>query len=364
MAQQLAAFRPNTRQRIQPVGSVAIANGTQQSLTFPQVGLLGSIFIFMNATVSDAAASPSVAASTFGPWNMLKRITGITNLGTATIFDLSGYGAYQISKVLGECVEFGAANTDTNSDSLFQYPVTGFVQNTAKPVTFVLMIPVDANDGDQFQIGLINLQAPEIRFTLQLTFSSTPGAASSLADVYNTGDTLTLGGNCYVYYEYYEVPNPAQVMLPPRILHRLLEDRTPISAAGDVLYTVPRQGILLQMIHNVILNGQISKNATDVVQRRLVFNKTDTPYKLDYIVDRILARKRYGLPGTKQDLPGGMFIWDFFDAQGEPSKGDLRDAIDSEALSTLESYVTLSSGVTLGSGNNFLDTIRRITQQY
>lgn len=361
---QLAAFRPNTRQRIQKVGSVPIANGTQQTLTFPQVGLLANIFLFANATVSDAAAAPAVAASTFGPWNLIKRITGITNLGTATIFDLSGYGAYQISKLLDTCVEFASANTDTTADFLYQYPTSGFVQNTAKAVTFVLMIPVDANDGDQFQIGLINLQAPEIRFTLQLTFSSTPGAASSLADVYNTSDTLTLGGNVFVYYEYYEVPNPSAVMLPPRILHRLLEDRTPISAAGDVLYLVPRQGIMLQMLHNVILNGQISKNSTDVLGRRLVFNKTDTPYNFDYIVDRILNRKRYGLAGTKQDLPGGMYVWDFFNAQGAPSRGDLRDAIDSEALSTLESYVTLASGVTLGTGNNFLDTIRRITQQY
>ena len=325
---------------------------------------MSSIFLFANATVSDAAASPSVAASTFGPWNLLKRITGITNLGTATLFDLSGYGAYMISKLIDTCVEFAAANNDTTADSLYQYPTASFVQNTAKPVTFVLMIPVDVNDGDQFQIGMINLQAPEIRFTLQLSFSPTPGAASSLADVYNTSDTLTLGGNVYIYYEYYEVPNPSQVMLPPRILHRLLEDRTPIAAAGDVLYTVPRQGILLQLAHNVILNGQISKNSTDVTGRRLVFNKTDTPYNQDYIVDRILARKRYGLPGTKQDLPGGMYVWDFFNAQGAPSRGDLRDAIDSEALSTLESYVTLATGVTLGSSNNFVDSIRRITQQY
>lgn len=361
---QLKALRPNTRQRIQKVGTLAIANGTQQSVTFPQVGLMSTIFLFANATVSDAAAAPAVAASTFGPWNLLKRITGITNLGTATLFDLSGFGAYQLSKLIDTCVEFASANTDTTGDQLYQYPVAGFVQNTPKAVSFVLMIPVDVNDGDQFQIGLINLQAPEIRFTLQLTFSATPAAATSLADVYNTADTLTLGGNVNVYYEYYEVPNPSEVMLPPRILHRLIEDRTPIAAAGDVLYTVPRQGILLQLLHNVILNGQISKNSTDVLSRRLVFNKTDTPYNMDYIVDRILARKRYGLSGTKQDLPGGTFVWDFFNAQCAPSRGDLRDAIDSEALSTLESYVTLANGVTLGANNNFVDSIRRITQQY
>jgi hypothetical protein len=184
------------------------------------------------------------------------------------------------------------------------------------------------------------------------------------ADVYTSSDTLTLAGNVNVYYQYYEVPNPDQVQLPPRVLHRLLEDRTAIVATGDTTYLVPRQGVLLQCIHNLILNGTISKNSTDLTGRRLVFNKTDTPYNMDYIMDRILNRFRYGFSGADNDLPAGAYIWDFFDADQQPTRGDLRDAVDTEALATLESILTIASGATLGSGNNFVDTIRRITQQY
>ena len=366
MAQQLAPFRPNTRQRMQTVGSIPISGGSSASLTFPQVGLLARIFLFCNATVSDAAASPSVAASAFGPWNLLKRLTGVTNLGTATVFDVSGYNLFAMSTAFDTAFKLNAANSDVSSDPFYQYPTSGFVQNTPKAVTFCLVIPVTANDEDQFSIGLINLQAPELRFTLQVQFSGTPGAASgSISDVYTTSDTLTLGGNLYVYYEYYEVPNPSAVALPQRIMHRLLEDSQPITAGGDQLYTVARQGILLQLLHTCVLNGTIDKTASDYVGRRLVFNKTDTPYRFDYIVDRILNRLRYGYSGADTDLPGGSFLWDFFrTASGAPSAGDLRDAIDSEALSTLESYVTLTGSPTLGSGTNFLQSIRRITQQY
>jgi hypothetical protein len=42
--------------------------------------------------------------------------------------------------------------------------------------------------------------------------------------------------------------------------------------------------------------------------------------------------------------------------------GDLRDAIDTEAVTTIESTVTINSGANLGANNNFLDTIRRIIQ--
>ncbi len=361
---KLAAFRPNTRQRMQKVGTIPASFGaTSQTITFPQVGLMSRIFLYANLTVSDAAASPSVAAVLTGPFNALKRITGSTNLGTATVFDLSGYGLFCVNKITDTAVDYKAENTDTTvsttvgaSFNLYQYP-TAYVQNVAKPLQFVLVVPVAINDGPQFSLGLINLQAPEIRFTLSLTF----GLAS---DIYTTSDTLTLGGNVNVYYAYYEVPNPSQVALPPRLLHRLLEDRASITATGDTTYLVPRQGVLLQQIHNITLNGALTKNSTDVVGRRLVFNKTDTPYNIDYIVDRMLARLRYAFPGTVQDVPGGMFIWDFFNGDQAPTRGDLRDAIDTEALSTLESVVTIASGATLGAGNNFLDTIRRITQQY
>jgi hypothetical protein len=236
-----------------------------------------------------------------------------------------------------------------------------------------LWIPIAANFGPQFHIGLLNLQAPEIRFTLQLTFTPNPAAAASLADVYVTAHTQTIGGNVFVYYRYYEVPNPAKVTLPPRILHRLLEDRTPVLAVGDNTYLVPRQGLALQIIHNFVINGVVDPTATNITGRRLVFNKTDTAYRQDYIVDRINNRLFYGLtPGAPavangaytNDLRAGAYIWDFFIANLSPSSGDLRDVIDTEALSTLESILTVNSAATLGSNNNFIDTVRRITQNY
>lgn len=360
MSQQLAAFRPNTRQRIQKVGQLAASFASTQSITFPQVGLLSRIFLWANLTLSDAAASPATAINAFCgyPFNVLKRITGATNLGTATVFDLSGYGAYQVDKITDTSVETAKASGDQTTDNMFQYTTTGYVQNTAKVLQFVVMIPVALNDGPQFSLGLINLQAPEIRFTLTVQFGQSSDALAS-------ADAITLGGNVNVYYQYYEVPDPSQVALPPRVLHRLIEDRTTITSTGDTTYLVPRQGVLLQMIHALSLNGAISKNSTDLTNMRLVFNKTDTPYNyVDIIVARMLNRFRYGFSGNSNDLPAGTWPWDFFDADQAPTRGDLRDAVDTEALSTLESIFTISSGATLGSNNNFLDTVRRITQNY
>jgi len=358
-APQRLPFRENTRQRIQRIpGALPAAFGTVQSVTLPQVGLLSRIFLFANLTIADAAATPAVtASSTASPYNALKRIRGYTNLGTATVFDMSGYGAYNVSKITDTCVDLKATNVDTVADPFLQYPVAGLVQNVARALQFVMMIPVSFNDGIQFAVGLINLQSPEIRFTLELTF----GQGS---DVYTTADVLTLGGAVQAYYEYYEVPDPDQVELPDKVFHRLLEERIAFNSTGDVTYLLPRMGILHQLIQIVTVNGAVDKSATEVSGRRLVFNKTDTPYSFDYIVDRILARYRYGLPGTSQDLPGGSYIWDFADSEQAPTRGDLRDAVDTEALSTLEAIVTVSGTPALGANNNFIDNVRRISQNY
>jgi hypothetical protein len=355
-SQQLEPLRPNTRQRMQKLPAQTAAFSTSQTFTLPQVGLLARLFLYANLTISDAAGSPSVTVVAQGPYSILKRITGSTNLGTATVFDISGYGCYQLNKITDTDIETKSVNATVTTDTFYSYPTT-YVQTTTKPIQFVLLIPISANDGPQFDVGLINLQASEIRFSIQLTFGAT-------ADLYTTSDTLTLAGSVSPYYEYYEVPNPQLVELPARIMHRLVEERITYAAAGDVTYTVPRQGILLQLIQTFWVPsgsvGIVDALTTNVSGRRLVFNKTDTPYNLDYIVDRILNRFRYG----HLELPAGTYVWDFFCSDQQPSRGDLRDAIDTESLSTLEAIITTATGVTITAGANFVDNLRRITQQY
>lgn len=380
---QLLPFRPNTRQRMRLAGGpipITAFNTALQPLTFPQIGLLSGIYLFVAASVSDAASSPAATLNAFksGPFNLTKRITGALNLGTNNVYDVSGYGLYGVNKVQAINSDQALFQQGTsaipgyaNTDEYFQYPLTGsLTQNVAAAFTYVLYIPVSVNDHEQFHLGLLNLQAPEVRKTLSIS-------TGQLSDVYTTSDAITLGGNIYPYMEYFEVPNPQAVALPPRIMHRLLEDRTPILNTGDTTYLTPRQGYLLQALQTISLNGAITKSGgvpgnigtplgtPDMQQQRVVFNKTDTPYQNDFILQRALARMRYGSgAGLANDLPAGTFIWDFFNAKGLPTRGDLRDVIDTESLSTLELITTISAGATLGSGNNFIDTVRRITQSY
>lgn len=87
------------------------------------------------------------------------------------------------------------------------------------------------------------------------------------------------------------------------------------------------------------------------------FNKTDTVYQIDRQWERVWERLNYGLNPID-----GIIYHDLWHAADGVSNGDTRDAVDAEELSTLESIVTVTSGATLGSNNNFLTAVRRIIQ--
>lgn len=343
MANSLLPFRLGTRQRAAKVGSVAFAAGqTVTPFTLPQVGMVNKIILQFRGTVTLSSAG---ALTDLGPWNLLNNIQVSTNIGAAAIASLTGYGAFMLQQKLSNIGGFrsnlgGAGSTTPNAD-IFVAPVAMGANTWV--ITYV--IPVAANDADQFGIGAINLQSPETRVQVGITCGNNADVSSNVTGI---------SGTWHLYYEYYEIPDPSKFALPPLALHRVLEEQQPISATGDNIYTVPRQGTLLQLLHRVTLNGARSDSVDEM---RIVFNKTDTVYREERQWKRLHERLINGV-----DPITGVFEWDFWNAQGLLSAGDTRDAIDTEELTTLESIVTITSGATLGSNNNILSSVRRIVQ--
>jgi hypothetical protein len=341
MANQLLPFRQGTRQRRAKVGVIPFAAASAGNpLELPRVGMLSRIIVQLRGTITYSAPG---ALADLGPWNLLSRIRVNTNIGAASIVDLSGYGAYVAQRQIayGWSPEKAGIGDATPNADLHAFPLSGAAQAFA--LTWEL--PVGANDGPNFETGLINLQAPETRVTLEPVFGALLDPATLVTAIV---------ANLHVYYEYYEIGDPGKFALPPLALVRLLEDQQAVGQTGDNTYTVPRQGTLLNLAHVAILNGARSDSIDSF---SIKFNKTDTAYNIERQWSRMEERQLYGLlPVT------GVYYNDWFHAYGEPNKGDTRDAIDSEALTTLESIVTVSSGATLGSNNNFLRSIRRIVQ--
>jgi hypothetical protein len=85
------------------------------------------------------------------------------------------------------------------------------------------------------------------------------------------------------------------------------------------------------------------------------FNRTDEVYRLDRWQLKWLQQHHYGVP-----LPTGVFVWEWWAAEGYPGEGDNRDNVNSEELSTLEILLTTTDA--LGGTLNAVDTIREFVQ--
>lgn len=341
-AQELLPFRAGTRQRNYKFGLIPYATGTLGTpLNLPQIGMLSRIIAQLRGTVTYSAPG---ALSDQGPWNIISRLQLLTNIGAANVYDVSGYGAFTIMRTLQsgwspELAGFGASLTP-NAD-VHVWPLSG----TAQAFTLTYEVPVGINDGGNFETGLLNAQAPETRITLQASFGQLTDPATLV--------TATTG-NLHCYEEFYEIGDLNQFALPPLALVRWLEEQQSITGTGDSVYTVPRMGAVANVIHVVTLNGARSDS---IDACGIKFNKTDAVYTNERQWMRVEERRSYSVLPTV-----GVYYWDFFNAYGGVNRGDTRDTIDSEQLTTLESIVTVSSGASLGGNNNFLKTVRRIFQ--
>jgi hypothetical protein len=338
---QLLPFRSGTRQKYYQMNPMTYGAGQTLTQIFPQTGMLSMLFLQVVGTITYSAPG---ALSDKGPWNLLSRIQIITNIGSAVLVDLSGFGAYLVQQLIGSGnyrPDTAGAGSTTPSSLVYAFPLSG----TAQAFRLSYIIPIAANDGINFDTGLINLQAPQTQVTLSVQCGQLLDPATLVTAIVAT---INVG------YWYYEVPDLSTFMLPSQSLVRTLETNLIIGTTGEQPYTLPQMGTILQNINVLTLNGARSDSMDYGFVR---FNKSDTIYNIPLGMQRMLERQRYGLNPIV-----GTFFWDFWHAYGQVSEGDVRDAIDSEAIATLDIGVAVSSGASLGSNNNSMTTISRLVQ--
>jgi hypothetical protein len=339
---QLRPFRFNTRQRIVPFGDVTYGVNARRTLQLPKTGYLNRLFLSFRG-VHTAVALTTLAD--LGPWNLFRRITLSANLGAGEIFSLSGYEAFILSCLQDQGFRPDAAGAGSVTPDADLYAAG--VAAGANTWNLNLIIPVAANNGGDFDLGLINLQSPQLNMTLSIDFGDVTDAVAAA--------NSTFTGTVYVDAEVYDYPDPTIVAQPVRAFVRTLSDVQNIGNVGDNRITIPPMGELLQLIHIVRINSTRS-NAVDSLRVRL--NHGDTPYDVRRWVKKLITRQQAGI-----DLPTGVYLHDFFHAQEGMSEGDNRDTLNTERITTLDFIVNITAGTALGAaGTNTISTVRRIVQ--
>jgi hypothetical protein len=337
-------FRQGSRQRkrqsltTQSIAGGGNALGGVASFTLDKVGMLNYLLIRVTATVTLGAAG---AFATNGPWSIVRRIRTDLNLSNMNLVDCDGRMIYDLSRSMFRGWAFDGGGNYTPSPLVFSAPVA----NGANLWNLWYFVPISANPGSDYDTGLINLQAPEVQCNVRVEL------AGAGADFVTNFTSLTLT-NVECHQCYFSSLDPRAVILPLGQVIRTVQFTQAIPAVGENIYTVERQGKILNSIIRVVANGA----RTDGIDRiQIVSNINDTMYDETAAFNAAEYERDYSLP-----KPVGIFYKDFWHAREDPSMGDGRDLINLEVLTTYQKKVFVSAGTVLGAGNNFLDVGRRL----
>ena len=333
-------FRDNTRSRFQKFKSVPFVAGGQFSEYLPRKGYLCEIWANLVGTITYSAPG---ALKTFGPFNLVNRISSKMNIGSITLFDTPGQGCSLIDLGLehgGNPAGAGIGGAAPHPDA-YAFPLSG----AAQAFSLWYRLPISENRYDAFDKGLPNLQAAEVDVTCEGQFGQILDPATLVTAV---------SANLNLYYYYFDLSDPRYVKQPPLLLVRTETQNVPIIAAGtECVYTVPRMGIVYQDYLSVVINGSLS-DAVDYFE--IKFNKTDSVWKMDRSALRKLNRDQSG-----SELGVGNYMIDLWRALPFLSAGDFRDSVDAQKTTTLEIITFINGNAVLGA-SNYVQHVRRYLQ--
>lgn len=368
--QSLAPFRYGTVKRRIPIGTFAITLGTRlPSVKIPQVGMASRV-LFTVAGSYTVATAPLVVANTDGFDSLIANASLTLNNGSAQVVSTSGIGINVINRNIGTALPIKKGSpAGTGNVNLQSLPLA----LGASTFTYGGILPINANQGMEFEMGLVNLQAQEVQMTVDLTFNP-------LATIFTTPANCTaFAATCALSYEYFEIPDPSQYLMPPLMLVRTIEDgAAAIAATGDQLYTLTRLGTMLSYHAVLVLNNLYGDAGVAISETKLRFNKTDVQYDQLSADTDIYESELYGYgvdltqsptpsaatPGNRRRLFQSAVTLNFWSAgDADRNGGDFRDAIDTEENTTSEFINTIAAGTALNAGKDFLIHVRRVAQR-
>jgi hypothetical protein len=349
----LRPFRQGTRRHWQRVLTIAnpltaAAPAVLNPVAMPKVGMLSAIWLLCSIAFTSPAAGDTLG--TDGLAGMFSRIQLTANLGSAAIVDASGRG-----------VEIASRMSRANGPRAL---VSG-LGTGAQTATYALKVPVGANSGRNFELGLINLQDPQVQVFLNLQVN----ALNTIFPPINGAQTnVATSSSIDIFYEYYEIGDPTVFALPPRAIVRTLEDLATGLVVGDNVYLMPRLGTLLDYAQIIILNS-LNASAANITSLKMRFNKTNvveerssqlsqaiTDYGYDAVPTQLTGTVAPAYAEGPAGLQPGVFDYAFWSAEGINNSGDLRDAVDTEEITTTEFITTVAAGVAVQN----TDTIRHV----
>ena len=367
MAQQLSqqelaamdsAFYSAAVRRSVKLPKFAVSSGGTYDVTLPKAGIGTYALLAFRGTLSrtEGATVGKVNTSPNGPWNVIQNESFTDYNGIVRHSSLSGSLLNFRRRMLSaprfdtQDTTSGAPNGELASVSMYNYsiPAGTASSTTTSPLNFSLLIPFSA--GYNNVKGSYAFTEPNGSSTLSFTIQPEVSApASGNPDPKNialitagSGSTVTVSGNVYITYYYYDVP--AGTPMPLGELSQVFElvnvtDSSNLTAGNTKSFVLQTGRTYIRAYQSLVLNGLLQTSAVDVINFKV---NASTPTTDEYIynyLDRMA--QHYGQPPVD-----GRFILDW---SGQPWTPD--------SYGSLEVNLEIDSAANV-SAPAYLDTTR------
>jgi hypothetical protein len=318
--------------------------GREVIVPLPETGLVNMLVIRLSGQWQNGAdVGYTLKNDVEGAWNLIKRCR-IEGNGSTPIVDLTGFELFQVNHALERGYKPGAPGVGSSAPDpeIFRGLSPTYTLGSTQKFAQVLFVPIAANNGNEFDTGLVNLQAEQLTMTARITFSA-------LDDIFNAAPSGLSNCRIEMGYLWYELPPPGIEAPPPQIIRTFSAEYD--AKTGDNPCKADRQGRLLQAFIASKVNGDYDSEKVQKVTLRL--GRNVVPYEYKGWENRIMARKNLGV-----DLPEGCHMMNYWHPQQDVSTGNTRDAWDLTQYAKFEHVVTLS-GVT-DSENSSIRIVYRV----
>lgn len=307
------ALYGKARQTLTKVGSkTSAASGDLLHFEIPKVGGLARLWVTVRGTINTV-----VGPNALGQAAILNRIRVYGNT-VSDIFNVSGPGFWHL---LAPRIDL-PTQPFNNSTALTAIAAAGAVN-----LDFV--IPVTLNLQNLIGTVPIGNQETLISVDFQMETDAILGVTA-----WTARPTITL------YMEMFTTPPGMEDAPIFRTMHTVIEERQAVAAAGETRYRWPIANVYLQTIHGL---GFAVTGASDLwTSAEVIANYTDHIYYLEPSLADLRVSYLNHLA-----RPAGVIPIDMMASAGLGAYGSMRDALDSNDVSVVETVIQATGAGTL-----------------
>lgn len=320
-----------------PINFALPAAGNYVNTQLLQVGIVGSINLIVQGTITTTGATVTIAPTAHYPWDLIS--VQISGNGQNNFISCTGWDLKD---------RLSAANRAYN-DTISSYPAAGGSPfNVAAAVAFTLYYKIPIAMDDTTLVGALYAQSEATNLVLKITRAVD-------ADLFNiTAGTIAISATVYVEEEIFEVPyhpqNPDTLVIPDlTVLHGFVSNDNAVASQTTLdtqLFRINGQleRLFFQTWNLSTAAAPALVSTATYTQAQLIYGSNQNPYTFNPMEFKRFRNQR----DYRVAFPDGRYVLDFV------ADNPARDLVLLEGVTNLRLRTQYDTAPTGGSFVHFV----------